>query len=482
MARKTKNKNVQDDQQIVTTEDVISQATSIESFMLPPEFRKRSSWTQRFKLISLVVLNAFVLGLGIYFLISGMKEKVGIVTKVESTYFIFTVIMPLVMMGSSLFYLIWIKSQSYTFTWSEYVVFLVPPILVAAGYIFIQFQPLSKININSFMRMVFYLTAATGGATIVLGTLQTLIKNKTYRESKYRSFFLTPGMLISSASGFLMYWLTKDSDYMKTKISDFLISGGALFGGILVMLIGVAFSSKYVVPTSKNIWHHIRYTSGLPLIIVLSTIIGMTTRLAFEAKMNVIIGIEIGVQLVLLLSLAIYSWFRARIKNMHKTNPLYNEIVLKVYGLLNFILIFVFIYTFPVYVQVKSFAVIAFALAFIGSIIMMAGIIMANFMNLITYIKYRQLTLLGVVATTLLIVGLTLSIASLRDAEIITEIIGRQLMITTFILAIILQSLSVFSNLVYVLASSLLKRKIVINKNIAGQDVSENIQEAKGVS
>lgn len=441
----------------------VDEFMKLESFMLPPQFRRRSEWKQRLKMIFITMVYSASMGLFAYTIIGGLKENFHIVTNRETTYFLIGIIMPAILMFVFGIYVAWSRSRTYVISTTGMIGYIIPPVILAAGILYMDL--LHDQDIMQFLELNGYATLAAGGATVIFVLIRNLLKTKTYREAKLRSILTTPGILMGAIAPYLLKILTDGKSIEDAGNGPLYIALGVFAGGIIVFAGGIALSTKYMLSPEKNIWNAIRFTSGLPALVIYTMLIALSMSKASKAPIILPIIMEAVVEFLILGGFIAYLFFKGRIKNMNKTNPLYNEIALKIFMIAVLTITLIMIYGLPTMTKQKGYGEYSFALLAVGATIIVIGIMAAHFMNLITYNKYNKAVMAGIAFSTVLIYGIALVIASLQQAQIIADIIGRQLTLTFAMITLVFQLITLSINLSYVFKSVAIKPKMLKGKD-----------------
>ncbi|MCK5806782.1 MAG: hypothetical protein KAG91_00105 [Mycoplasmataceae bacterium] len=442
------------------SDDIVAEAQMMEKFetyMLPPQFRRRSAWQQKLKFILFAFAYSIALGLVVYSITGGLKENFHVVTNTETFYFLASIMLPAVLMFVAAGFIWWAKSRQFVLSWFELIIFLTPALIISAGFIYLK--TLTGSDLHELFKWISYISLAAGGTTVILTMILTLFKLRTYREMKFRVMYTIPGMIIASVAPYILTIMTDGKVMADIDIYPLLISVAAFAGGILFLALGVLMSAKYILLPEKNIWNSIKFNAGLPMIVIFSMLIALSAANIDKIGLMSVLYIQIGVQITILIAFSLFLWFNARIKNMNTTNPLFNEGVLKVYLILQMVTTLVLVYMMPTMTEQKGYGVLSFELLAVGSFFALMGIVFAHFTNLIVYVKYNKTSLAGVVTIVALIYAVALSIASLQQAEIISQIIGRQLVLTYIIIALIFLLGALAVNVVFAFIGTMQKKK-----------------------
>lgn len=431
-----------------------NESMKLESYMLPPQFRRRTRWIQRFLLISISMIYAFAMGLILYLIMGDFKEKFHILTKHETTLFLVSIMMPAILLFLSLGYTSWSRSKSFIIGWNEVIGYLITPLAISAGIIYLNtFKVGNGKDIHFLMKWIGYFSIGSIGLTVLFTFGSNIVKHKTYREAKYRTIWTTPGILAAGIAPLLLDIMIGSTDVEKISSVPMLTSGGVFLGGIVLLAMGMSGSVKYLINTNKNIWNSIKYASGLPSIVLYTMMTALALGRAMDAKIIMPIIIHATMEGILLLSFIVYLFIKARIKNMNSTNPLYNELALKTFVIISLTITSVMIYMLPGLSLERSYGMFSFLMLVINGFVAIAGITIAHFMNLITYVKYGKVNLVLIGIAALLIYGIALSIASLKQSGIIAEILGRELALTFAFIALMIHTISLSINIFYVFVS-----------------------------
>ena len=440
----------------------INEFMKLESFMLPPQFRRRSAWRQRLRMIIVVISYATTMGLFAFTIIGGLKENFNVNTNQETTYFLIGIIMPAMLMFLFGGYISWSRSRTYITSVTGMIGLLIPPLLLAVGIVYMDIQ--KNEDIVKFLTLNGIITLVTGVATIIYVITRNFFKTRTYREAKFRTMYTTPGIMVASVGPYLLQFLTAGKKINDVGNTPLYVGLGAFAVGILLFAIGVALSTKYMLSPEKNIWSAIRFTSGLPAIVIYTMLVAISFKEAMQATIILPIVFEAVAEIGILIGFIAFLFFRGRIKNMNKTNPLYNEITLKLFIIAILMITLTSIFLLPSISRQKGYGEFSFAMLALGGIVVVIGIITAHFMNLITYNRYNKSVMGGIALATMVIYGIALTIASLQQASIIADIIGRQLALAFGIIALIFQLITLSINLSYVFTNSIRKSEKVIKK------------------
>lgn len=79
---------------------------------------------------------------------------------------------------------------------------------------------------------------AAGGVTGIVILIRNIFASRIFRESKLRSLFVLPGLLITSAAPFVTYVTAKENLFMSFEVSEFIFGVLIMFGGLVIMTIG----------------------------------------------------------------------------------------------------------------------------------------------------------------------------------------------------------------------------------------------------
>jgi len=167
---------------------------------------------------------------------------------------------------------------------------------------------------------------------------------------------------------------------------------------------------------------------------------------------------------------------RGGIKNLIKTNPIYNSIILRTYVILVAIIGLVSIILLKQMSNVKDFGPPSFAILGITSFFVIIGVLLAHFSKLITYIKFYNLMIIGAFLTLMLIILIVLSLIVLKNSEIILAIISSQIVSLFLVFAIITEVISLAIDILVILTKISSKSR-VINKQRAAIEEAAKVQK-----
>ncbi len=158
-----------------------------------------------------------------------------------------------------------------------------------------------------------------------------------------------------------------------------------------------------------------------------------------------------------------YSFLAGRVKNLFKTNPLFNQIILKLFIIFSAVVGLTTIQLLPKIYEARSYGKLSYAILASTSITIVVGTLVAHFTNLIVYSKYFKSVIGGMVMALAIILAIIFTISALRFGNIIMEILARKLIITFLIITTLIESTLAFTNIAYV-AINLIRGEAKVHK------------------
>lgn len=426
--------------------------SKIESFMVPPQFRKRSTIVQRLYFIIVTLVYAFSLGLFVYYILGDFKQTFNIKDTGQVMVFLITALMVIGTLFMLFFFMFWNRSRGFVISVMEFIGFLLPPIIFIGGMLYFSSSAGSK-DFYELIEMTGYVSAGMGAVTVVYTLIRNLLKIKTYRFAWRRTAFTMIGVLISSAAPLIYDKVLLDKT-TKPKVEMPLYITMAIYAaGIIILMFAVALTMKYNVVTERNIWSAIRYTSGTPALVIYALLFAIGFQPALKGELITWVIIDFLALASVLVGFIVYLFMKGRIKNIWKTNPLFNELALKIFIAIELIISFVFIYLLPSSVDLPSYGNTSYMIMALGALMMIIGVVTSHFMNLITYNKRWKLNIAAILGTFIVIIVIAISIVIMDHSELISEILGRELTLMFVIVALITQLTILATNLIHVITT-----------------------------
>lgn len=210
-----------------------------------------------------------------------------------------------------------------------------------------------------------------------------------------------------------------------------------MFGGAILLTLGIMFSMKYKTNEVKSTTTSIKLSGSLPTIIIFTSLLAIGLRFMniFEVEMPLIIVVAAD---ILLIALFVgFLFFKARIKNIGHTNPLFNEFIIKGFTIIITIIGLIVVAILPQMISVRTYAPLAFAILTMTALTVTIIILLAHFANLIVFEKFFKSIIVTSVITILLILVLVFVLGTLSQSEIIMQIISRSVVMVLLIAAVL---------------------------------------------
>ncbi len=428
---------------------ILNNATKFEPKMLPPAFRSRSRWTHRIILLIIVMAYSLAIGGMAFVLMSDLATKFGIVTTADTTYFMIGMILPIGTMFVAGTFTFWSRTKKFVIHWFEFLMLISAPIILFGTMIYIYLLP-NTYTFHKLLQLLAYISIGMGGIPVIGTLLLNVLKTRTFHEAKYRTLWTIPGMVIAAGSSFALYYLVKGDTSIEPKLMPLALSFGAFALGTLLLTFGIVFSNKFSPNRGDAVFTSVRLFISLPTIVLYTTLLAISSMFALGAKMALPLVMSMVVNALILIVFVVYLYFKARIKNLNNTNPLFNQIIIKIFIVSVMIATLVILEKLPSLYAARNYGAMSFALLASASITVLAGVIIAHFMNLVSYSKFFKGTFAAIAATTIIILAIIFVIASLKHAGVIMKIISQQLVSLFIVLAMITELVFLFANILYV--------------------------------
>ena len=420
-----------------------SVVSKIEPKMLPSRFRERSTLSQRLFLVGIVLLYSAAVGVITFTLLNGLATKMQAVYKFNKNIIIITMIISIITLFTGVTSPIWSRNRKLLFTKTEFALVSLSPIIYIAGYLYLSANFNYTYNDpKKLLFMIGLITLLSNAIPILLNFFKTLINIKRYRNSFIKGILISPGNLLVSASNLILFMVIKFKlDTLDLSSSVIYLTAASFIGGLGLMLIGVLISLKWDIRAGKSMWASVRVTGALPAMMVYTTllVIGMKfMSLNFETPVVITLAID-G---ILLLSLFIYVWIRGGIRNLIKTNPIYNNVVLRLFVIFVAITGLVMISMMDKLAELRDFGQPSFTILVVTSLSVLLGVFIAHIGKIIIYTKFFKAIIVGTLLTLLLIILIVMSIIVLKNSEIILAIISREIISVFLIFSIVTEMIA----------------------------------------
>ena len=454
----------------------IDMAKHVDIHLLPENFRIKSGFIQRLYIFLIVLVLSFSIGFMLNLLIdqgNGSIIKKYNINESDHTLFVFQWLSILLLLFETILFNWWSRTQDKKITILEFLSFIFPGLILIIGSIILNSKE-SK-TFDQYIYDMALITIFMGIIPIVFMNVVNMLKTKTFRHAKFRTLSLSLGLIIASLSGLIQH-IFLDEHLVSISIKMILISILPVVAGGVLIAFGIVITYGMSPYKLSGIWSNYRFVGGLPLLSVFSILSAMSYSFIGGSEiLSPVLFVIIMDSIMLFIIFAFFFW-KARIKNINKTNPMQNEIFAKALIIFPSIIAIATIETLPSWIpNVKEFGTPSFLIIFITSLFVISGLIIIHFFNVITFVKYFKLTLVGVILAILTIVGTTIALTVLKNGTIITKILGNKLTVIFLIAAISLETLSLLINISYVVFNILLlKTRSKIRKNQNQREIEKD--------
>ncbi len=230
--------------------------------------------------------------------------------------------------------------------------------------------------------------------------------------------------------------MAKEHNFGSFEITQFIYAFVAMFGGAIMMTLGIMFSMKYKFTEIKSTTTSIKLSGSLPSIIIATSLLAIGLKFMSIFEFGVPLIIVIVADLLLLGLFGLFLLFKARIKNIGHTNPLFNEFIIKGFIIIIMTVGLIFAALLPSLISVKSYAPSAFAILAITAFSVMLIVILAHFTNLIVFEKFHKSIVVTSALTILVILMIVFVLGTLSQSQVVMQIISRSLVLVFLISAI----------------------------------------------
>lgn len=450
MAEKKKQKSdfLYDDNNQSSEELKIS-SSAIQPRMLPPFFREKTRFLQKIYLFLIIVAVAFSISVTVFVMLDDFTQKSNITTSTQITFLICSLFLCFITILAGIFFTWWSRVRTHLLTLPQVLFTLISPLVFIITLIYLDVSSSSRSATDaSTTKFVFLIIGVTnfGGAIVTgLGMLSfNIIRTRTYREAKLRSVFIVPGYLLLSAAPLILWERGGELNYQIFTLDGFMYSIIAMFGGAICMAIGVIFSYKYRAHDAKHASVIIRLSGSLPSLVIAVVLTSVAIRgLAFESKETSVI-IYLPVIINALIDLFIicgflgFLFFRARVKNMVNTNPLFNEFIIKGFLIVTFLFGIAFVVLLPTMAErAKSFSQMSFAILLSTGLTAFIIISMSHFMNLIVFEKFLKVMIGITTVVGLITLVIVFTLGTINSSAIIIQVAARAIVLVHLVAAVL---------------------------------------------
>lgn len=415
-------------------------ASSVQPSMLPPFFREKTRLLQKIYVFLMVFSVSIATAVVSFLSLDNFSGKYGVTTNTQIAYMIITLIMLFITIGAATFYVWWSKTRAHLFTLTGTIGIILAPLVISAVLLYLDFTTADPNDPETIRKMFFMLGIASlagGGVTGIIVILRNLIASRVYREAKFRSLFVLPGLLITSAAPFVTYITAKENLFMSFNATEFIFGVLVMFGGLVTMTIGWMFSMKYKQAEKKSTTSGVKLSGSLPIIVIATTLGAVGIKYMGSLQFELPLLITIAVDVVFLLTFMIFLFFKARIKNIGHANPTLNEFLLKSVIIAITIIGLMMVAIAPSLIVMKSYSELSFGILTVTSVSLILIVALGHFANLIVFEKFFKSIVGSTVMTILLILSIVFVLGTLSESTLIVKIISRSIVMVFLILAIV---------------------------------------------
>ncbi len=449
------------------TNNIVDQISNVGPSMLPPMFRMRVKFKQRLYLMLIVVFIAISIGTLAFTMMGDVVNKFQIVTPAQKDLFLYSMITSTLTMLSTIAYIAWSRKKAFLISFHEFILYIISPILMTASFIYLDYA--GHKTYMKFFEFLSYINVVIGSTPVILTLFINLLQVRRYKGAQRRSLATALPIMIVSMSVFTMTLLLKMYHGSETAgVIPIMGMFAVVLGGLILFLISCGITSKYVIVGAKTLWNSIRFSGGLTTLLIYTTLLSIGVKFAIGAK---VIGEKGPTPLLAVIILDIllagvftaYAFLAGRVKNLFKTNPLFNQIILKLFIIFSAVVGLTTIQLLPQIYEARSYGKLSYAILASTSITIVVGTLVAHFTNLIVYSKYFKSVIGGMVMALAIILAIIFTISALRFGNIIMEILARKLIITFLIITTLIESTLAFTNIAYV-AINLIRGEAKVHK------------------
>lgn len=440
MSKKQQNKFLYNNNNSNENEVALDKALAVQPTMLPPFFREKTRIFQKLYIFAIVFAIAIATGITSFIMIDDFPKKYGIISSTQIAYLVITLIMWFITIGAAMLYVWWSRTRTHLLTLSGTISALIAPLTLSILILFLDFRDVDANDIEVTKNLFFTMGVASVGAGAASGLLTLFVniwKSKVYREAKFRSIFTVFGMIVISASPLVLWLEAKDSNFGSFDVTNFIYSFVALFGGAILLTVGVMLSMRFKTSEVKSTTGSIKLSGSLPTIIVFTTLLAIGARFLSIYKFDLPLIIVIVIDVVLLALFFVFLMFKGKIKNIGHTNPLFNEFVVKGFIIIVSLVGLIFIAMLPDLIMVKSYAPLSFSILAFTALTVMIIVLAAHFMNLIVFEKFFKSIVITAVVTITLILVIVFVLGTLKQTEVVMQIVARAITLVFLIAAIV---------------------------------------------
>lgn len=227
-------------------------------------------------------------------------------------------------------------------------------------------------------------------------------------------------------------------------------------------------SLKWDIKGSKSIWTSVRVVGALPVLIIYTTLFVIGVKF-MEGEFNTPVIITLSMDILWLAGLITFVIFKGGIKNLIETNPIFNNVVLRMFVILVAVTGLINVSLMDQMEKLRDFGPSSFFILVLTSIFVLIGVVVAHFGKIITYTRFLNAMIAAVAITLLLILVIIISIIVLQRSEVILAIISRQIVSVFLIFSVVTEmlslSLEVTNTIIRIVRDSKEQRKQEENKS-----------------
>ncbi|WP_127942695.1 hypothetical protein [Mycoplasma sp. ATU-Cv-703] len=445
-------------QSVVDNNTRIANVMSIEPYMLPVGFRQRSRFSQRLYVLLIVIIHAFVIGFVVYsaignddahYIANRFKFWEGERPMILINWL--TLISLLFVCGVVQF---WSRSRPHKISFWEMIGYLIAPVTLLTGISLIE--TMEGPDYRSLLWIIVILQIVMAASSSFYALVLNLARSRIYPNAKWRTLATLIGPVVVSLNAYLIWRL-----YDVSQIRQLDIMLGAFLPwviGVTIMAIGIAATLKLNPSSKRSIWKVYRYLGALPTAVTFSAMLAISIKFAFGIKWQTLLWVVVGIDSAFLLAFMLYLFINARLRNIPRTNPIINELVLRSYVIAVALVGLTAVEFLPViYPHAKEYATMSYAILFVTCLTVVSGMAWAHFSNLITFSKYFRI-LIGVsMAATAAIVGLVFTVVFVENTIAIMNIVADKLIVLFLLIALAPEMISITIDLIYLVGYGFVK-------------------------
>ncbi|MCP4336410.1 MAG: hypothetical protein GY679_01005 [Mycoplasma sp.] len=429
--------------------EFVDNISNIKPAMLPPMFRKRVRFKQRLSLALIIIFIAIALGMMLIAIMGDLADKYDIKTPKQKEFFLYSMLSITITLFTSMGFVVWSRTKAFVILFHELLLYILSPLITIIGFIIIL--SIQSSDSSSLLVFLSYLNLSIGSITSLTTLSVNSFKKKKYNGSYKRTLATFFPLIIISLSSIILSLSLKNNGGTNTEsLKPLLYMFITMISGIILFLIGCALTNRYVIIGTKTLWNSIRFSGGLNTLLIYTTLLSISIKFSIGAPVMLPLTITIIADLALLILFSTYAFFSGRMNNIFKTNPLFNQVVLKIFIVFVSLLGLIMVKSLPNMYDAPSYGGISYAILLMTSLTIIIGVIIAHFANLLVYSKYFKSVIIGTIITIIIILSIIFTIGALKHTSLIINIMGPNLVITFLMITILIESILSFTDIAYI--------------------------------